>query len=91
MHALIAQKLVHDPGVIRHALGNLDRWEASRGAAPGWAAEWRRILALPPERIAAFLVSTSEDAFRLRQSSPFAGVLGVRERRALFDAFRRAS
>lgn len=88
LHALVARKLVRDPRLLEHARANLDRWEAAGGKPLGWMDEWRAVLARPPEEVATFLVSTSQDAFRLRQSSPFAGALSPEERRALFDAFR---
>lgn len=69
------------------ARDNLNRWAAA-GAAGPWADEWRDLLDRPVAELAAFLVSTSEDAFRLRQSSPFAGVLPPEERRAVIALFR---
>ena len=88
LHALVARKLSRDPGLLEHARATLDRWEAASQATEGWMDEWRAVLARPTDQVAAFLVSTSEDAFRLRQSSPFAGALAPDERRALFDAFK---
>jgi hypothetical protein len=38
--------------------------------------------------IVAFLESDSEDAIRLRQSSPFAGILSTAERTAILQAHR---
>jgi hypothetical protein len=88
LHALIARKVVEDSSAIVRARENLERWAASQGATELWMEEWRRILDRPAEQVALFLVSVSDDAFRLRQSSPFAGVLPAEERRALWDAFR---
>src|SRR5688572_13597547 len=88
LHALVARKLSRDPRLLEHARANLDRWEEASKAAEGWVDEWRTVLGRPADQVAAFLVSTSEEAFRLRQSSPFAGALSHEERRALFDAFR---
>jgi hypothetical protein len=89
LHALIARKLVRDPAVVATAVANLDRWSAQRGEErPRWVDEWRDILRRPASEVAAFLVSTSPDAFRLRQSTPFAGVLSPEERTAVFTAFR---
>jgi hypothetical protein len=88
LHALVARKVLEDPRLVERARANLDRWELSGGESPPWMDEWRAVLARPTKEIAAYLVSTSEDAFRLRQSSPFAGALTPEERRAVFDAFR---
>jgi len=38
-------------------------------------AEWEKILESPFDNIMALLVDRSENAIRIRQSSPFAGVL----------------
>jgi hypothetical protein len=68
--------------VIGKALDNLQRWTARSDAAevPAVYQEWRKLLLTGnPEAIAAILVSDDGDAVRLRQSTPFAGVLGARE------------
>ncbi len=87
LHALIAQKLLGDPAILERARNNLDRWKAAGSTGP-WADEWRVVLDKPPAEVAAFVVSTSEDASRLRQSSPFAGVLPPEQRRAVFALFQ---
>jgi hypothetical protein len=89
MHALIARKIDRDPTLLRIARDNLARWERQRGdAAPAWLAEWREILKQPWPQIAALLTEQSENAIRLRQSTPFAGVLSEGERRRIYAAFR---
>lgn len=87
MHALIAKKLLRDRRILAIAKRNLARWQETRAGAT-YLAEWRTILKRPPEEIAAFLVADDENATRLRQSSPFAGVLSPQERKRFFDAFR---
>jgi hypothetical protein len=83
MHRRIAEMMERDPdAVIGKAVSNLDAWLASRdGAATGAVfREWLELLnRLTPSEIAAFLVSEDERATRMRQSSPFAGVLSPRE------------
>ena len=50
--------------------------------------EWERILASSgPEEILAILVEDSEAGARLRQSSPFVGVLSREERNAIFALY----
>jgi hypothetical protein len=89
MHALIAAKIERDRAPILIAQRNLDRWQArGKEAAPRWLAEWRAILRRPWREVAAFITEMSEDAARLRQSSPFAGALTPLERRRIYDAFR---
>lgn len=72
-----------DPdAVIDKAVRNLHAWMARREGAATQAAlhEWLLLLErLPPREVASFIVSESERATRMRQSSPFAGVLSPRE------------
>jgi hypothetical protein len=88
LHALIARKIARAPGLLDIARRNLDRWRAARGTEPPALAEWRAILARPWREVAAVLTDPGEEATRLRQSSPFAGVLSAAERRRIYEAFR---
>jgi hypothetical protein len=50
--------------------------------------EWRRILdSTPLPEVVALLRSSSDEAARLRQSSPFAGLLTTEERRAILSVY----
>jgi hypothetical protein len=90
MHCLIARKITRDPRLIEVARRNLAGWKRARAAAerPRWLDEWERVLRRPWPEVAAFITSTTEHAARLRQSSPFAGVLDPTERRRIYEAFR---
>jgi hypothetical protein len=90
MHCLIARKITHDSRLLEVARRNLAAWKRSRTAAerPRCLDEWERVLRRPVSEVAAFITSTSEEATRLRQSSPFAGVLDRAERRRVYEAFR---
>jgi hypothetical protein len=88
LHALVARKIERDPALLAKARRNLDRWREARGGEPRALAEWRVILAQPWREVAALLVDPGENATRLRQSSPFAGVLTREERRRIYEAFR---
>jgi hypothetical protein len=89
LHRLVASKLLANPALIDQALGTLARWRAQADEpVPSYFDEWERILAGSPEAIADFLVSPTEDATRLRQSSPFTNVLTSHERSRIFAAFR---
>ena len=83
MHRRIAGLLAEQPeAVICKALDNLCRWAADVDPCeiPAAYSEWRNLLSgPPPDEIAALLVSEHEDAVRLRQSTPFAGVLSAHE------------
>lgn len=83
MHRRIADRLKRDPdAVIGKALANLHQWMARRqdSAEEPVFREWLDLLTrIPAGDIAEFIVSETEEAARLRQSSPFAGVLSPRE------------
>lgn len=84
LDARIAERLREEPGLIARGLETLDRWERSRGPDPV-LAEWREILASrSPGDVVALLLDDSEEAARLRQSSPFTGILSSEERLAIF-------
>lgn len=89
MHALIARKIERDPKLLQIARGNLERWRTQRGEqAPAWLSEWQEILDRPWEHVAALITELSENGARLRQSSPFAGILTYQERWRIYEAFR---
>jgi hypothetical protein len=82
MHRKVAAMMEHDPdAVICKALCHLHAWiERQQDSPPGVFLEWLNLLAhRTPRQIADFIVSDSEEAARLRQSSPFAGVLSPQE------------
>jgi hypothetical protein len=70
LHALVAERLT--PEVLDHARSQL-------GSNPA-GAEWEELLQLPTKELQARLVEDSPEMRRLRQSSPFAGVLSEQER-----------
>ena len=90
LHCLIARKISRDPGLLDIARRNLAAWKRAHrpGERPRFLAEWEWWLRRPWPEIAAFITGTSETAARLRQSSPFAGVLDPEERRRVYEAFR---
>jgi hypothetical protein len=89
MHTLIARKLARTPGLIAEARANLKRWGERWGDdTPAWLEEWQAILERPWMEVAAFITELSPRATRLRQSSPFVGVLTPQERKRIYDAFR---
>jgi hypothetical protein len=89
MHCLIARKIGEDRGLLAASRAQLAKWIARYGAeVPRALAEWRDILERPWPQIAALITDPGESAVRLRQSSPFAGVLTPVERRRVYEAFR---
>lgn len=88
MHCLIAQKIAADPALLAVARRNIAAWRERYGDSPPRALdEWREILDRPWPEIAALITDPGEAGARLRQSSPFAGVLTQAERRKVYEAF----
>jgi hypothetical protein len=86
MHREIARRVrAGDPMPVARARENLDRWQRDSfgGALPPAYEAWRAVLAQPVETVLEVLEGDDERARRLRASSPFAGVLGARERWAI--------
>ncbi len=89
MHAVIAAKIMRDPGLLAKPRDNIKRWSVRFGKnPPRWIGQWRRILALSYLEIAALITEPNEEGARLRQSSPFAGMLTAQERRRIYETFR---
>jgi hypothetical protein len=87
MHQLIAAKVQADPALLDKARENVRRWQASDGSPKLALAEWEQILDGPSNQVAQFLAERSERATRLRQSSPFAGILTEAERRTIYESY----
>lgn len=90
LHCVIARKIFRRPALLDVARRNLAAWKRARADAerPRCLDEWEQILRRPWPEIAAFITATSAQAARLRQSSPFAGVLDRHERKRVYEAFR---
>ena len=87
--SLIAAKLRTDPTLVQHARGNLERWlrDCSTRTRPA-LLEWRALFDGPIDELLTFLTSQEERAVRLRQSSPFAGILTPDERAVILREFQ---
>jgi hypothetical protein len=89
-----AARLRQQPDLVALAHRNLARWSRLNSNAPALLrcyAEWQEILNRPLEEICALLISETEKARRLRQNSPFAGVLSAREVWELKQRIRNAT
>jgi hypothetical protein len=90
----VAARLRQQPELLRVAHENLDHWINLNAGVPRLLrcySEWREILKHPLEEICVLLTSGSEEARRLRQNSPFVGVLSAREVWELKQRFRHAA
>lgn len=89
----VAERLRRQPEVIDFARANLARWSQQNRSVPSLLrcyAEWRQILSRPVAEICELLCSESENSQRLRQNSPFAGVLSPAEVWEVKARFRHA-
>jgi len=78
----IATGLPQHPEWLDVARANLERWSRQNRNAPSLLrcyAEWLELLACPVAEICEALIAESETGQRLRQNSPFAGVLPPEE------------
>lgn len=89
MHCIVANKLLANPALMDQARNTVARWKAlASQPLPFYIVEWGQILDASLDQIAGVLASMSEDATRLRQSSPFTGILMPEERAAIYETFR---
>lgn len=89
MHCLAAQKIERNPALLDQVRRTLKTWRSRYGEdIPRALDEWDAILRRPWAGITAFITDQGTRATRLRQSTPFAGVLSARERERVYAAFR---
>jgi hypothetical protein len=82
LHEAVAAKLEHDPALVHVARANLERW--LRTVPRPALLEWQHLLDITPlPQLLALLRSNDDHAARLRQSSPFAGILTPEERQSI--------
>jgi hypothetical protein len=78
----VAARVRDEPVLLQVACDNLVRWSRQNADAPALIRcyrEWQTILDGPLDDICRILESDSESSRRLRQNSPFAGVLSASE------------
>ncbi|MEW6669966.1 MAG: hypothetical protein AB1512_32550 [Thermodesulfobacteriota bacterium] len=86
LHEVIARRISARPELLEIAKENLARWIERDGEIPSWR-EWKEILTRPIAEIIEVLRSRDEKARRLRQSSPFCGLLTPGERWRIYESF----
>lgn len=83
MHRIVEECYHETPAdVIRFGLENLKRWR-QRGVDCDDYRIWEEILRYAPQRLPQILSGSSEEAVRLRQSSPFAGLIPEESRQQI--------
>ncbi len=93
LHRAVAERIRGNPKLMEEAIINLQRYlkqSFSDSRRPvSSLVEWQELLENQSlEEILDFMVSDSERARRLRQSSPFAGILTPQERWRIYEAYR---
>jgi hypothetical protein len=90
LHRIISARLRGDPELLERVNETVSRWSRSRPHSTA-LKEWRDLLSMRDIGwILSFLRSRSEEATRLRQSSPFAGILTEEERSRIFRRYASA-
>jgi len=90
MHRIISSRLQRNPALMEQVSETVTRWRRSRPHSTA-LIEWNDLLSRKDLRwITSFLRSRSEEATRLRQSSPFAGILTEEERLRIFRRYASA-
>jgi hypothetical protein len=88
-HREVARMLDDEPSILEKARANAERWLASGNYDEGEAAsvrEWLPLLANDRlDELRDVLTSSSENATRMRQSSPFTGIIPKATYRSLRD------
>ncbi|MBK8038689.1 MAG: hypothetical protein IPK22_16400 [Verrucomicrobiaceae bacterium] len=78
-HRTVAEMLATDPGIIETARTNAERWLTSGNYDAGESysvSEWLPLLeATRRDELIEALTSPSQNATRMRQSSPFTGII----------------
>jgi hypothetical protein len=93
LHRAVAERIRGNPKLMEEAIINLQRYlkqsfsDSRKPVSP--LVEWQELLENQSlEETLDFMVSDSERARRLRQSSPFAGILTPQERWRIYEAYR---
>jgi hypothetical protein len=90
----VAARLRVSPEALSVARDNLDRWSQRNAGAttlPRCYAEWRAILDHPVEEICERLCAETAEGQRLRQNSPFVGILSPAEVWEIKNRLRHAA
>lgn len=79
LHVAIAEKIDADPTLLEVPRQNIQRWARSRGRVDPAYAEWSETLERPWPEVRHILVSSDQNSTRMRQSTPFVGLLTQEE------------
>jgi hypothetical protein len=80
LHREVAQAIERDAGVLARGRRNILRWQAVHGNSVQAWDEWLTLLDAGTDAVLKAILDVGEEATRLRQSSPFAGIIPNRRR-----------
>lgn len=85
LHEEVAQHIRANPALLDRARANITRWKRQLGQSASRDLDiWSSILTGPLEDILSMMVARTEKGDRLRQSSPFCGIISQARRMELF-------
>jgi len=89
VNALAARRIGANPRLLERVRATVQRWIDRYGQRPPPSLrEWQALLERPWQEVVCRATELTDDAARLRQSSPLGLVLSPAERRRVYDAFR---
>lgn len=93
LHEEVARQIRANPAMLDRARANIVRWQRQLGGSAARDLDvWSTILAGPLENILATMVARTEEGDRLRQSSPFCGIMSQARRMEIFrEVYSRES
>jgi hypothetical protein len=80
LHRELARAIETDAGVLARGRRNIVRWQAAHGRSVQAWDEWLKLLDAGTDVILNAMLDEGEEGIRLRQSSPFAGIIPNRRR-----------
>ena len=87
-HRAMARKIRREPKLFSRAHRNIARWEKRNRGCPQPLREWKTILQHNDMgKVLRIMTRADEEGNRLRQSSPFCGILTEREREAIWARY----
>ena len=86
MHRVIAKKLMQNPELLQKAKDNIKRWRM-QGVEVSAFKEWENIIDSGLNNVIRIITANTEESARLRQSTPFTGILTPKERKDIYESF----
>ena len=71
LHRLVASKLKENPQLILKAMENIERWKAQNSFPQPYLDDWLNHIKQGMDHLFVFMLSETDEAQRLRSSSPF--------------------